>query len=392
MEESIRIGRIAGIRVGANWSLLVIFWLIGWGLASGRFPVDYPDQSDAAYWMAGVVSALIFYAALLAHELGHALMARRQGIPVEGITLWLFGGATRMQGEAASPDGALRVAVVGPLISLVAAGLFGLLAWGLDGVGAPELMGGMAAWLAWINVIVAVFNLIPAAPLDGGRVLQAFLWRRSGDRLAASATAAGAGRAFGYLLIGLGLFQVSSGVGAGGLWLVFLGWFLLMAARAEQAGAEARLYLEGVRVADVMTPEPVVAPGWITVEAFLEEYVLRNRFSAFPVQQFDGKLGGLVTLNRLKSVPGDRRATMRVMDVVCRLEDVPLAHPDEMLLDLVGRMSRCADGRALVMDGSRLVGIVSPTDVARALEVAALRRGRPADLGGRSTTPAPGRS
>ena len=391
MEESIRIGKIAGIRVGANWSLLVIFWLIAWGLASGRLPDEYPNHTDGAYWVAGVVTALMFYGALLAHELGHAIMARRQGIPVEGITLWLFGGVTRMRGEAASPHGALRVALVGPVISLVAAAVFGGLGLALDGLGAPALIEGMTAWLARINVILAVFNLIPAAPLDGGRVLQAILWSRSGDRLAASATAARAGRGFGYVLIGLGLLQFSAGLGAGGLWFVFLGWFLLMAARAEQVSAEARVFLEGVRVADVMTPDPVVAPGWITVDAFLEEYVLRHRFSAFPVRTFDGELGGLVTLNRLKEVPIERRAAVRVIDVACTIDQVPVTRSDEMLLDLVGRMSACSDGRALVIDDGGLAGIVSPTDVARALESAALRQGGSPDLAARHMWGATGR-
>ena len=372
MEESMRIGRIAGIRVGANWSLLVVFWLIAWGLATGVYPDEDPGHSEAGYWAAAVVTALFFYGALLAHELAHALMARRQGIPVEGITLWLFGGVTRMKGEASSPDGALRVAAVGPVVSLAAAAVFGLLGLALDGLGAPGLVGAMAGWLARINVILAVFNLMPAAPLDGGRILQAVLWRRSGDRLAASTTAARAGRAFGYLLIGLGLFEFSLGIGVGGLWFVFLGWFVLMAARAEQLSAEARVQLGGVRVADVMTRDPVVAPGWITVAAFLDEYVLRHRFSAFPIQTFDGRLAGLVTLNRLKDVPPDRRAVVRVSDVACSMGDVTVARSDEMLLDVVGRLSGRGDGRALVIDDGRLVGIVSPTDVARALEIGAL--------------------
>ena len=380
MEGSIRLGRVAGIRVGANWSLLVLFWLIAWGLATGVYPNEDAGHSDAAYWAAAVATALLFYGALLAHELAHAVMARRQGVPVEGITLWLFGGVTRMKGEAASPGGAVRVAAVGPVVSLAAAAVFGLLGVVLDGLGVPQLVGAMAWWLARINVILAVFNVIPAAPLDGGRILQAVLWRRSGDRLAASTTAARAGRGFGYLLIGLGLFEFSLGIGVGGLWFVFLGWFVVMAARAEQLSAEARGQLGGVRVADVMTRDPVVAPGWITVAAFLDEYMLRNRFSAFPIQAFDGRLAGLVTLNRLKEVPPDRRAVVRVSDVACGMEEVAVARSDEMLLDLVGRLSGCGDGRALVIDDGRLVGIVSPTDVARALEIRA--------VGGNRSTPA----
>ncbi len=391
MEESIRIGRVAGIRVGANWSLLVVFWLIAWGLATGVYPDEDPGHTEAAYWVAGVVTALLFYVALLAHELGHAVMARRQGIPVEGITLWLFGGVTRMKGEAASPHGALRVAAVGPVVSLAAAAVFGLLAVTLDGLGAPALIGAMAGWLARINVILAVFNLMPAAPLDGGRILQAVLWRRRGDRLAASTTAARAGRGFGYLLIAVGLLEFSAGLGVGGLWFVFLGWFVLMAARAEQLSAEARTQLEGVRVADVMTRDPVVAPGWITVAAFLDEYALRHRFSAFPIQTFDGGLAGLVTLNRVKEVPAEHRAAVRVSDVACPMSEVAVARSDEMLLDLVGRISGGGDGRALVIDDGRLVGIVSPTDVARALDLGALGGRRSTPPAARQAPPSPSR-
>jgi len=375
MEESIRLGRIAGIRVGANWSLLVVFWLMAWGMATGRLPNDHPGYADAAYWAAGVLTALAFYVALLAHELGHALMARRQGIPVQSITMWLFGGVTRMKGESACPAAALRVAAVGPIISLVVAGAFAVLALALDQVGAPPLLGGVAGWLAGMNLILAIFNLLPAAPLDGGRILQALLWRRRGDRFSASVTAARAGRGFGYALVGLGVAAFSAGPGVGALWFVLLGWFLLLAARSEQMAAEARLHLEGLPVAAVMSRDPVVAPGWLTVDAFLEDYLLRHRFSSFPVQRFDGSLAGLVTLNRLKAVPRDQRTAVRLLDVACAIDDVPVTRSDAMLLDLVGEMAGSPDRRALVIDDGRLVGIVSPTDVARALEMAAIDAG-----------------
>lgn len=377
MEESVRIGRIGGVRVGANWSLLVVFWLIAWGLASGRLPRDYPGYADGAYWVAGILTALAFYGALLAHELGHALVARRQGIEVDGITLWLFGGVTKMKGESATPAGAAWVAAVGPAISLAAAAGFAVLSLVLDLAGAPALVAGTAGWLARINVVLAVFNLLPAAPLDGGRLLSALLWKRRGDRLGAAVSAARAGRGLGYLLIAAGLLGVSAGDGVGGLWFVFLGWFLLMAARSEQMVAETRSHLDGVRVADVMTPAPVVAPGWVTVDAFLEDYALRHRFSSFPVERFDGELDGLVTINRLKGVPRDQRGAVRVLDVACPLAEVPIVRSDAMLLDLAGQLSGCADGRALVIDDGRLVGIVSPTDIARAVELSAARKGHP---------------
>ncbi len=371
MEETFRIGRFAGIRVGVNWSVLVVFWLIVWGLAS-RLPADYPGHAEETYWLAGAVAALVFYGALLAHELGHALTARRRGIPVEGITLWLFGGVTRMRAEATSPAGALRVALVGPLVSLAAAGLFGVLVLALDSVGAPALVEGMARWLARINLLLAAFNLVPAAPLDGGRVLQAVLWWRWGDRVAASVTAAQAGRAFGYVLVGLGLLDVLAGTGLGGLWFVFLGWFLVAAARTEQDSAEARVGLQGVRVADIMTADPVVVPGWLTVDAFVEDYALPHRLSAFPVRSFDGALSGLVTLDAVKRVPPNQRGAVRVEDLMVPVEHVAIARSDEMVLDVLERTSPPHARRALVIDDGRLVGVVSSAELTRALEIAAL--------------------
>jgi Zn-dependent protease len=373
VNESIRIGRIAGIPVGFNWSVLVIFWLIAWGLAAGRFPTEYPGHAAATYWIAGGATAVVFFASLLAHELGHAVVARRLGMKVEGITLWMFGGMARLVGDAATARVELRVAAIGPAISVGAAGLFAVVAFVFDAVGAPELLVGVPAWLARINLVLAAFNLVPAYPLDGGRVLRALLWGRHGDRLRATATAARAGRAFGYLLIGLGLVEFAAGSTVGGLWFVFIGWFLLSAARTEETGVQMRDALGGLVVRDVMSPDPVVAPASATVDELLEAYALRHRFSAFPLADAGGRLVGLITLARLKTVPPDQRRRTTVGALACPITEVPTAAPDDPLVDLLDRMTPCADGRALVLDGDRLVGIVSPTDLARILELAALR-------------------
>jgi Zn-dependent protease/CBS domain-containing protein len=300
-------------------------------------------------------------------------MARRLGVHVEGITLWLFGGVAKLSGEAATPAAELKVALVGPAISVAAGIAFGAVALVLDPLGAPDLAVAVPAWLARINVILAVFNLVPAYPLDGGRVLQAVLWRRTGDRLGATLTAARAGGTFGYVLIGLGLLQMTAGASIGGLWFVFLGWFLLLAARAEASSVATRELLSGVQVCDVMSPDPVVVPATTTVSDLLERYALQYRFTAFPLVDETGDLAGLITLSRLKSVPPASRRSTTAVRVACPLSEVPQGRPDEPMLDLLARMASCADGRALVLDGGRLVGIVSPTDVARVLQVAALR-------------------
>ena len=388
MEESFRLGRVAGIRVGVNWSVLLIVWLLAWSLATVVLPQRAPGHQPSAYWLAAVATALLFFASLLAHELGHAVLARRAGLGVEGIILWLFGGVANLHGEARNPRAELRIAAVGPLISLAVAAVAALLAAAVSAAGGPALLGAVFAWLARINLGLAVFNLIPAAPLDGGRVLRALLWRRSGDRLRATVAAARAGRLFGYLLIGVGVLEFAVRANLGGLWFIFLGWFLLSAARAEEHGARLREALAGLRVRDVMTPDPVVAPGWLTVDAFLERYVLGHRCSAFPVSGAGGELEGLVTLARLKSVPAAERAATRVAAVACPLAEVATATPDEPVADLPGRLSGCSDGRVLVVDGGRLVGIVSPSDLTRVLEVVSLRR-PPDGRGGGQTAPGP---
>ena len=372
MGESVRLGRVAGIPVGMNWSLLVVFVLITLTLAEG-FSETVSGYPDAAYWAVAVTVTLLFYACLLAHELAHSVVARRVGVPVRGITLWLFGGVSQLEGEAASADDQLRISVVGPLMSVALGVGFGAVAVLVAVVGGPELLVSACGWLGGINLFLALFNLAPAAPLDGGRVLAALLWRHHGDRVRAAVSAARAGMVFGYVLIALGVLVFVAGGGVGGLWFVFLGWFLLSAARAETSHVQLRDALAGVRVADVMTADPTVAPASMTVDAFLEEFALRHRFSAFPLVGRDGALEGLVTLTRLKAVPPERRASTTVRDIACPMPEVPVAAPDEPIVDLLGRMSEATDGRALVLADGQLVGLVSPTDISRTVSLAAFR-------------------
>lgn len=373
MNESIRLGTIAGVRVGINWSVLVIFFLIAFGLSAGRFPTLFPGLSTQSYVLAGLVAAVVFFVSLLAHEVAHAVVARRNGIEVEGITLWLFGGVARLGGEAPDPGADFRIAGVGPLVSIVLAAAFLGLAIAGNAADLPGIAVDVLVWLGIINGILAVFNLVPAAPLDGGRILRAALWRWRGDKLRAAITAARAGRAFGFLLVGLGIAQFVLGAGLGGLWLVLIGWFLVNAAGAEEQHARVRGALGGVTVAEVMTPDPTVAPGDLTVQEFLDDYLLRYRHSAYPLVAGDGGLAGLVTLNRVRDVPAGARGHTRVSDIACDPEGVPQASPDDSLADLLSRMAGCTDGRALVLRDGRVVGIVSPTDVARRLELADLR-------------------
>lgn len=366
----IRIGTIAGFELRVHWSTLIIFGLLTFSLAAAQLPDQAPDASDAAYVVAALIAGAAFYVALLAHEVSHAIVAERNGIEVDRLTLWLLGGLAELRGEPESPGADLRIAGVGPLVSLA----FGAIAAGaavlLQAAGASDLVVATTAWLAGINVILAVFNLIPAAPLDGGRVLRAALWAWRGDRSWAASKAARAGEIFGYTLIGIGLLSLLY-PGIGGLWFLVLGWFLINAARAEQLQTQVRDQLGDLPVERVMTPNPSVAPADATVAEVLDDYVLRQRHSAFPLRDADGKLAGLITLERLRSVAPDQRATTPVRSVACPVGEVVTVQPDEPLVDLLPRLNSCGDGRALVLRNGELVGIVTPTDVTRVLDVAA---------------------
>jgi Zn-dependent protease/predicted transcriptional regulator len=372
MSESLRLGRIAGINVGINWSVLVIFWLVTAGLAYGRFPSLQPDLEPATYWAAGLSAGVVFFLSLLAHEMSHAIVARRNGVGVEGITLWLFGGVAKLQGEAPDPGAELRISGIGPLVSVLLAGAFAVVAALLHAAEAAAIVVEVFVWLALINGILAVFNLVPAAPLDGGRILRSILWRRRGDRLSAAITASRAGRTFGWVLVALGLLEFVAGAGLAGLWLVLIGWFLTMAAGAEEQHAITRQALGGVRARDVMTPQPTSAPAGISVEQLLDGYVFQNRHSTFPLMEGD-QVVGLATLSRVKQVRPDLRATTLVTSVACPLEDLAVVGPDEPLEELLTKVTASTDGRVLVLEEGRLVGIISPTDVTRQIELGLLR-------------------
>jgi Zn-dependent protease/predicted transcriptional regulator len=396
MRASIPLGRIAGIQVGINASVFLIVAILVGGLATGQLPAAFPGRGIAAYVIAAIVAAALFLTSLLAHELAHSVVARRNGIQVESIVLWLLGGVAQLRGEAKTPRADFRIAIVGPLTSIGLAIVFGLAGGALSLLGVGGLIGGVLAYLAAANAMLAVFNLIPAAPLDGGRVLRAALWRWRGDRQAAAVNAARAGRFVGFAMIALGALQLVTGQGLNGIWLALIGWFLVSAATAEEQQARVGGRLAGVTVGQVMAQQPTVVDGNLAVTEFVAKVALTHPFSTYPLVDPYGRLTGLVTLNRVRAVPPDRRATTRLRDIACPPSEVPTARPEEPLVELVERMQGCSDGRAVVVDNAgRVVGVLSATDVARALQLANLRSFDPyrplsgADL--TSMSPPPGR-
>jgi Zn-dependent protease/CBS domain-containing protein len=395
VRASISLGRIAGIKVGINASVFLIVAILVVGLATGQLPSAYPGRGVVAYVIAAIVAALLFLASLLAHELAHSIVARRNGVEVESIVLWLLGGVAQLKGEAKTPGADFRIAIVGPLTSFVLAIVFGLAAAGLTLLASTGLPFGVLVYLAATNAVLAVFNLIPAAPLDGGRVLRAALWQWRGDRQAAAVNAARAGRILGFVMIALGVLQLVTGSGLNGVWLALIGWFVVSAATAEEQQARLSGRLAGVKVSQVMAARPTVLDGDLTVDDFIAQVALTHRYSTYPLVDGYGRLTGLVTLNRVRAVPPERRAATRLREIACPPSEVPTARPEDPVVELLERMHGCADGRAVVVDDAGVVvGVVSASDVARSLQLADIRSFDPyptpsgADL--TSLTPPPG--
>lgn len=372
MHETLSFGRIAGVRVGANWSLLVVFWLIAWMLAGRRLPLLYPGFHESTYWATAILTTVIFFAALTAHELGHAVVARHEGVQVEGITLWLFGGVAKLRGDGLSASSELRIALAGPAVSMILTAAFAVGAAAVSQGGGPYLVVDMFSWLWRINLVLAVFNLVPAFPLDGGRVLRALVWRFKG-KVAATRVAAWGGRAFGYGLIGIGTLAFGLDARVDGLWSALIGWFVAEAAKREQAGVVLTHALAGLAVRDVMTPDPPCAPAWTTLDVLVERWAHDNRTTIFPLVSFDGTAAGLLSLESIKGIPPSRRAGIRAEKITRSLGDIPTGAPDEPIAALLERMAGKPKPGALVLEDGRIVGLVTASDIDRALELAAAR-------------------
>jgi len=368
MGQTFSLGRISGIRIGVNWSVLLIVALLAYGLAVGEFPAAAPRHPVAEYVVAALLTAVAYMGSLLAHELAHSLVARRNGLQVEGITLWLLGGVSRLQGEAPNPGAEIRIAGVGPLVSLILGGAFLLLAWLVHAAGVRGVLVVALAWLGGINLLLAVFNVIPAAPLDGGRLLRAVLWRITGDRFKAAVWSARAGQVFGWILVVAAAYLVLVRREYNWIWFALIGWFLISAATAEGQQAMLQSRLRTVAVREIMTAHPVTVPGSATVAWFLNDFLPRYRHSAFPVEADDGQTVGLVTVHRVNQVPAGERGRTTLREVASPLSDVASATPDEPVADVLPRLNANSENRALVFDASHLAGIVSPADISRALE------------------------
>jgi Zn-dependent protease len=377
MRQSLRIGRFRGIPVGVHWSVAVIFGLVAWELADGVFPGSYPGTTGE-YWAAALIAAVLFFASLLAHEVSHAVVARRYGIPVRSITLWLFGGVAQLGGDALSPGADFRIAAVGPGVSFALVGVFAAVEAGMSAAGVTGLVAAVPAWLWRINLLLAVFNLIPAAPLDGGRILRSGIWAKSHDRNRATVLAARVGRVFGIVMIALGLALTFVYDDPYGLWSVILGWFLYNAARAEENFGLVRRDLETLRVGDVMTPNPPAISSSMSVAELVHHHLPWYRVDAVAVVGPTGWLEGILPLDRIQHLPPLSHADTTVGSLAFPIASVPVGRPDEPLNLLLQKMAEAGGLPAVVLDSTnRLAGIVTSGNLDRTIQTAGARSGRP---------------
>ncbi|WP_159844095.1 site-2 protease family protein [Nocardia sp. CY41] len=364
------LGRIAGIRLGAHWSVLVTVGLCTWVLGSYLTGT----AGTAVVWATAVIGAIAFCAALLAHELAHSIVARRSGVRVDVIVLWLLGGVSELTEEPRDARTDLRIASAGPLTSLgiaAVAFLAGLASAAVDPDGPATAV---LVWLAVMNTILGLFNLLPGAPLDGGRVLRAVIWRRTGDRLRAATSAARSGQFLGTVLLMIGIAEIVLFGHLGGLWLMLLGWFLQSAAHAELTVAGLRHRLGDSRVRDVMTPHPMAIPADLPIAALLRSDATASGHSVFPVVDASGHPVAVVAWSDLAAVAEPARATTTVGDAARALPGVALAREEELVSDVASRvvLRPNLDAVAVVDADARLTGLITSTNLVLACDRSAL--------------------
>jgi Zn-dependent protease/CBS domain-containing protein len=367
------LGHWAGVAVSAHWSVLLTIALFADLLATSALPAERPGHVPAAYWATGVVAAAVLIVTLLAHELAHALVARHFGMRVRKITLWMLGGLTELDGDPPKPGADALIAVAGPLTSLAFGGVSAALAWW---VGTSGLIGAALSWLATVSIVLAVFNLLPGAPFDGGRLVRAVLWWHYKDRARAAAGAAQAGRVMGMSFVVLGLLEVLAGAFTG-LWLAMIGWFVITGAAGE-ADASRTERLRGMHARDVMSPAPMVGGEWWTVEQFLARLSPDAAPQpVFPVVDFEGHAVGALTLHDLQRIPAARRDTMQLRHVIALRRVRPLIVTGDAELTGFVTPLRMHGGVALVVDdGQRPLGVITQAELERAAQFAELGRPR----------------
>jgi len=369
MQSQIKLGRVLGIEIGLHYSWFLIALLISLSLAA-QFRAKHAQWGDASIWLAALVTALLFFAALILHELSHAVTARARGLPVGAITLFALGGVSRIEREPDRPTTEFLIGIVGPvtsaLVGVVCLGLAGALGWSLaDEPSTPPVA--VLVWLGYINFGLAVFNLIPGYPLDGGRVLRALVWGMTGNAARATRISARIGQATAFAFIVFGLMRFFGGAGLGGLWIVFIGWFLLSAAGASYGRLEMLERLRGLKVADVMSADCGVVPATMSLHDLVDGQLLRTGRRCFTVVE-GGRVVGLITPHEVKGIPRAQWGESVVGEVMRPLARLRTVAPESSVADALEVMTRDDVHQLPVVAQGQLQGVISRGDVLRVLK------------------------
>ncbi|HNQ66521.1 MAG TPA: site-2 protease family protein [Smithella sp.] len=353
---------VFGFEIKVDMSWLILAALITWSLASGLFPEYYKDLPKSAYWWMGIAGAIGLFLSIIVHELTHSIVARHYGVSMKEITLFIFGGVAHMEEDPSSPKAEFMIAVVGPVSSfLLAASAFLLYKVGVYS-GWPVTLTGVLNYLSWLNMILAVFNLIPAFPLDGGRILRSALWKWKKDIRWSTNIAAQIGSGFGLMLIIMGIFYIVKGNFVGGLWWFLIGLFVRAAAQSSYRQILARNLFHAKKVRDLMVTNPVTVPRAISLEDFIRDYVYKYHFQAYPVVSF-GRLTGCIFLKQVASIPREQWAQHTVGSVAVPCSKEITIGPDEDANKALDLMNRTGNSRLLVVQGDELEGILSLKDM-----------------------------
>jgi Zn-dependent protease/predicted transcriptional regulator len=365
--RGMRVGRVLGfdIRIDSSW--FILFALILWTFSFVAFPQQVPGLATAGYVVMGAIGTLLFFVSLLLHEIAHSLVARAKGIPVDGITLFLFGGMAHTRMEAETPGDEFQIAAAGPIMSLAIAFVLFTGLWAGVQLGWSPAVLAVLQYIGALNIILAVFNLLPGFPLDGGRLFRATVWKITGDVHRATRVASTSGRWLAYVLMFFGLLSAFAGNVLGGMWLVFIGWFLRNAAISSYQQHMLLSLLTGVRASQVMTPDPDTVPPDATVRELAEDYFMRRRYAAYPVVEH-GETLGLVARQAAGEVPRDEWDSLHARDIMAPSGDAIVVRPEDHMVAVMDKLRDSPARRVLVMRGDTLVGIITASDVSAWLE------------------------
>jgi Zn-dependent protease/CBS domain-containing protein len=367
--KSIHLFKLLGFEVKIDLSWIIIAVLIAWSLSTGLFPLQFKNLSTQAYWIMGIIGAIGLFVSIILHEFSHSLMARKYGMPMKGITLFIFGGMAEMSDEPTSPKAEFMMAVVGPLSSLaIGIGFYLLLVLG-EQVGWPKPVNGVLGYLALINGLLAAFNTIPAFPLDGGRILRSIFWGWKKNIRWATKVTSQIGRGFGILLIIFGVYNFLRGYYISGMWWFLIGMFIQGAAKMSYQQLVTRKALEGEKVSRFMKENPVTVSPSLTVDKLVEDYIYEHHFKMFPVVEDNNQLRGCVTTKDVKEVPREEWGNKTVQDIARECTGENTINGEDDAMKALSRMNQTGSSRLMVVDDGHLAGIIALKDMMKFLSL-----------------------